>query len=92
MATNFVFVRRGAPGLPLSPLYDGPYQVTARGPKYFTLQVGSRLDQVSVDRLKPCLAREISPADPPRRERPPGPFTEPRPAASILGGGPCGGS
>ena len=87
MATNFVFVRRGAPGLQLSPLYNGPNQVTARGPKYFTLQVGSRLDQVSVDRLKPCLAREISPADPPRRGRPPGPSTEPRPAASVLGGG-----
>ena len=87
MATDFVFVRRGAPGLPLSPLYDGPYLVTAKGPKYFTLQVGSRLDRVSVDRLKPCLATEISPADPPRRGRPPGPSTEPRPAASILGGG-----
>ena len=87
MATDFVFVKRGASGLPLSPLYDGPYLVTAKGPKYFTLQVGNRLDQVSVDRLKPCLATEISPADPPRRGRPPGSSTEPRPTASILGGG-----
>ena len=49
MATDFVFVRRGAPGLPLSLLYDGPYLVMAKGPKYFTLQVGNRLDQCSVN-------------------------------------------
>ena len=55
-SASFVFVRRGAPGPPLSPLYDGPYQVLAAGPKFFTLQVGGRKDTVSVDRLKPCLA------------------------------------
>ena len=72
---SFVFVRRGAPGLPLSPLYEGPYRVVARGPKVFTLEMGGQQDQVSVDRLKPCLAQEVSPADPPRRGRPPGPST-----------------
>ena len=72
-AAYFVFVRRGAPGLPLWPLYDGPYKVLTRGPKFFTLQVGSRQDSVSVDRLKPCLAQEVTAADPPRRGRPPGP-------------------
>ena len=50
-SASFVFVRRGAPGPPLSPLYDGPYQVLASGPKFFTLQVGDRQDTVSVDRL-----------------------------------------
>ena len=55
-SASFVFVCRGAPGPPLSPLYDGPYQVVASGPKFFTLQVGGRQDTVSVDRLKPCLA------------------------------------
>ena len=67
----FVFVRRGAPGPPLSPLYDGPYRVVASGPKFFTLQVGSRQDTVSVDRLKPCLSAEVTPATPPLRGRPP---------------------
>ena len=33
-SASFVFVRRGAPGPPLSPLYDGPYQVLASGPKF----------------------------------------------------------
>ena len=70
-AASFVFVRRGAPGPPLSPLYDGPYQVLASGPKFFTLKVGDRQDTVSVDRLKPCLATEVTPASPPLRGRPP---------------------
>jgi len=69
----FVFVRKGAPGQPLSPLYDGPYRVAARGPKVFTLDLGGRLEKVSVDRLKACLAQEVTPVDPPRRGRPPGP-------------------
>ena len=67
----FVFVRRGAPGPPLSPLYDGPYRVVASGPKFFTLQVGGRQDTVSVDRLKPCLSAEVTPATPPLRGWPP---------------------
>ena len=69
-AANFVFIRRGAPGPPLSPLYDGPYLVVKRGPKVFTLQIGGRQDTVSVDRLKPCLAAEVVPAQPPSRGRP----------------------
>ena len=67
----FVFVQRGIPGAPLSLVYDGPYKVLARGPKSFTLQLGGRQEQVSVDRLKPCLAQEVTPAAPPRRGRPP---------------------
>ena len=51
---GFVFVRRGAPSLPLSPLYDGPCRVVARGPKVFTLEIGGRQDQFSVDRLNPA--------------------------------------
>ena len=67
----FVFVRHGAPGPLLSPLYDGPYCVVASGPKFFTLQVGGRQDTVSVDWLKPCLSAEVTPATPPLRGRPP---------------------
>ena len=72
---NHVFVRRGAPGAPLSPLYDCPCQVLECGPKFFKLKVGGRLDNVSVDRSKPCLTREVVPAVPPRRGRPPGSST-----------------
>ena len=70
-SASFVFVCRGAPGPPLSPLYDGPYQVVASGPKFFTLQVGGGQDMVSVDRLKPCLYLEVDPVTPPRRGLPP---------------------
>ena len=70
-SASFVFVRRGAPGPPLSPINDSPYQVLAAGPKFFTLQVGGRKDTVSVNRLKPCLGTEVTPASPPLRGRPP---------------------
>ena len=70
-AASFVFVRRGAPGPPLSPLYDGPYKVLSSGPKFFTLQLGNRQEKITVDRLKPCLSQEVSPALPPQRGRPP---------------------
>ena len=40
MSANFVFVRRGVPGPPLSPLYDGPYKVTARGLESLRAGVG----------------------------------------------------
>ena len=69
-SVDFVFVKRGAPGPPLSPLYDGPYRVVSRGPKTFTLQLGGRQEVVTVDRLKPCLAAEVTPAAPPPRGRP----------------------
>ena len=39
-SADFVFIRRGAPGPPLSPLYDGPYPVLSRGPKVFNLELG----------------------------------------------------
>ena len=41
MEADFVFVRHGAPGPPLLPLYDGPYRVVAKSPKVFQLQLGS---------------------------------------------------
>ena len=67
---NFVFVRKGAPGPPLSPLCEG-YKVVAKDPKYFTIELGGRLEKVTVDRLKPFLAQLVTPAEPPRCGRPP---------------------
>ena len=87
MTADYVFVRRGgAPGPPLSPLYDGPYRVTAKSPKVFELQLGTRQEKVSVDRLKPCLSSEVTLAAPPRRGRPPRLLSESRPSAAILEG------
>ena len=69
-SADFVLIKRKAPGPPLSPLYDGPYLVLARGPKVFTLELGSRQERVTVDRLKLYLATEVVPAVPPLCGRP----------------------
>ena len=56
---------------PLSPLYEGPYQVLSRSQRTFRLQVGSRVEVVSVQRLKPAITcDEEKPASPPRCGRP----------------------
>ena len=69
LSADFVFVRRGAPGPPLSPLYEGPYKVAAMDSKFFTLELGGRLEKLTVDRLKPFLAQHVTPANPSRRGR-----------------------
>ena len=47
-----VWVRNNAPDNSLSPLYKGPFQVVSRQEKYFTVDYGSCLDNITVDRLK----------------------------------------
>ncbi|GFR32644.1 transposon Tf2-9 polyprotein [Trichonephila clavata] len=39
----------------LVPPYRGPHQVLSRSPKHFTIQVGTRKQTISVDRLKPTF-------------------------------------
>ncbi len=67
-----VFVRRDGTYTPLGPQYDGPFKVVARGPKTFHLQMGDRIEVVSMDRLKPFTGSAAPPAQPPHRGRPPG--------------------
>jgi hypothetical protein len=56
----------------LAPLYQGPFKVLQKNPHSFRLQMGSRTDSVSVHRLKPAyVPPTVSPAQPPRRGRPP---------------------
>ncbi len=57
--------------LPLSPVYDGPYQVLERSTHFFLLEMGERTEKVSTLRLK--VARtpaDTEPAKLPRRDRP----------------------
>jgi hypothetical protein len=46
-------VRRGNAGGPLAPPYSGPYRVLHRREKVFDIQMGQRVEAVSVDWLKP---------------------------------------
>jgi len=67
-----VLVRKDGHVPPLAPLYAGPYKVLSRSARTFRLQVGTRTEVVSVQRLKPaCTNDEELPALPPRRGRPP---------------------
>ena len=50
---SHVYVQRGGVGLPLADNYAGPYLVLEKGPKVFKLQVGTREDVITRDRLKP---------------------------------------
>jgi hypothetical protein len=72
LSSNFVYIRRGAAASPLTPLYEGPFAVVQSGQKVFRVRVGSRVEVVSVDRLKPHLGAEAPRlASPPLRGRPP---------------------
>jgi len=70
---EWVYIRRGGQGRPLADNYAGPYQVMEKAVKYFKVLVGSKVDSISRDRLKPHLGtRPPEAATPPRRGRPPG--------------------
>jgi len=70
--SKFVFVQEDASTPSLAPLYRGPYLVVERHDKFFRLQIGSKVDSVSVDCLKPTFSEEpIEPALPPACGRPP---------------------
>ena len=75
LAAQYVYIRKGGQTAPLSPLYSGPYAVIRPGPKFFKLQIGEKVESVSVDRLKPHTGGPVTPAAPPKRGRPPGPRT-----------------
>ncbi|XP_023326004.1 voltage-dependent T-type calcium channel subunit alpha-1G [Eurytemora carolleeae] len=63
--------REDATSPPLTPLYRGPYLVIEPGDKFFKLQIGTKIDTVSIDRLKPLFYTDpVSVAQPPPRGRP----------------------
>ena len=71
MSAKYVFVREDAVISSLAPCYRGPYLVIDWQGKYFRLQIGSKQDVVSVDRLKPVFSdAPVTPVLPPPRGRP----------------------
>jgi hypothetical protein len=99
LTASHVYVRRGGALPPLSPPYAGPYVVTGCSDKYFHVQVGDRVETISVDRLKPHLGQEaVAPPPAAKRGRPPRMPLHPgtaSPSSTSLGrcgsGGPCSG-
>ena len=53
---RFVFVREDASKPSLAPLYRGPYLVLEWRNKFFRLQIGNKVDSVSIDLLKPVFS------------------------------------
>ena len=85
-AADFVYIRQSGVSKPLTPAYSGPYAVLERSSKSFKVDLGSRTDVVSVDRIKPHLGTApLLPASAPRRGRPPSSATSP--GGSSLGAG-----
>ncbi len=71
LLARFVLVRRDSAQPPLSPIYDGPYQVLERSTHFFLLKMGDRTDKVSTLRLKRARTpADMEPAKPLRRGRP----------------------
>ena len=71
---GFVFIRREAKRSPLQTPYSGPYEVLTRSDKYYTIKVGTRQENITIDRLKAAHVDTDYPvpvAQPPRRGRPP---------------------
>ena len=53
-SASHVYVRRDAHKPPLTRPYTGPFRVLRRSDKHFTLEVNGKLEEVTVDRLKPA--------------------------------------
>ena len=89
LTAKFVFVREDAVIPTLAPCYRGPYLVLERMSKYFRIQIGSKQDVVSVDRLKPVFSdAPVTPALPPPCGRPSrhpvASSSDPPPSSAIL--------
>ena len=57
---SHVFIRVDAVRRPLSPPYEGPFLVRARGPKTFTVEKSGKPYVVTIDRLKPAAVLDVS--------------------------------
>lgn len=52
---SHVYLRHDASTKPLTPTYDGPYEVIARNDKYYNIQLHNRRANIAIDRLKPAF-------------------------------------
>lgn len=71
--SRYVFVRRDAHRTPLQRPYEGPFRVIAKGTKAFKVEMGERIELISIDRLKPAhldMDQPVEMARPRPRGRP----------------------
>lgn len=50
-----VFIRHDGVKKSLQSNYDGPFEVISKHPKFFTVKVKGKSEQISIDRLKPMF-------------------------------------
>ena len=65
-----VFERVGALRGPIQSPYQGPFKVIERQGKYYKLDLGTRQDTVSIDRLKLAFMDEVTDINEPRHPAP----------------------
>ena len=63
-----VFILKDGHVAPLAPLYEGPYKVLSCSLKTFQLQVGKRVEVVSVQHLKPAFTADDEAPVAPQRQ------------------------
>ena len=70
---QYVYIRRPEAKKSLQTPYTGPYAVVARSGKWFDVQLGTRTERISIDRLKIAHVApgDVKVAQPPLRGRPP---------------------
>jgi cleavage and polyadenylation specificity factor subunit 1 len=70
---QYVYIRRAETKKSLQTPYTGPYAVIARSDKWFDVQLGTRTERISIDRLKIAHVApgDVKVAQPPLRGRPP---------------------
>ena len=57
-SSSHVFVRNDAVRKPLQPPYRGPFAVIRRNDKFFTIDINGKLENVSLDRIKPAFLED----------------------------------
>ena len=56
---RFVFIRNDSVKRPLTPAYQGPFEVLRRTDKHLTIRRGNNTDTIAIDRTKPaCLEKQ----------------------------------
>ena len=86
---QYVYIRRAEAKKSLQTPYTGPYAVIARNDKWFDVQLGTRTERISIDRLKVAHVApgDVKVAQPPLRGRPPKAPTNDLPFKNLGGRG-----